>query len=474
MASSNIMQREALMRRNNCEIPNMPLLARRGYLCFRCWQPADKMTKCAGCRRVFYCSKSCQKLDWELQHKRHCKILRHINGLEEKETAKSRSWELYQESLYFKLKEIQGVSPEALPRETVQGQPYCSSCHRSVIQAATMTTSLTPCDACHMVFTCGDCKPSHPKSQCLEYQSWNEVEQFRIDHFEQSGQAQCQAPMNTPRSEYKALSTASHWVEYFANISDKDFLRLFADQDVNLLKLQDLTFSPGLDGSKRLDAKRLLMYHLLATDTLTMFVSIVAALEDSAQELITKETISVHLVGAAGKEFHSLAMFEEMLHLLPSLKHLRVTLIGTGNDQGDGQVNHEVPCNCCPTCTKSGRRRTAALYKGLYHEYVKSDLYRKPDIAVLFHSGRTQEAEASWRPTTRFLVDSATLTLCTTYNKGEAMEEAAELESLRARFIVRPEVNKWKSLLPLPDLMDGPEHGVYYHNYFRYIFQGRV
>lgn len=73
-----------------------------------------------------------------------------------------------------------------------------------------------------------------------------------------------------------------------------------------------------------------------------------------------------------------------------------------------------------------------------------------------------------------FLLDSGTLTLCTTYNKGEAMEEAAELESLRARFIVRPEVNKWRSMIPLPDLTDGPEHGFYYHNFYRYVFQGRL
>jgi splicing suppressor protein 51 len=64
--------------------------------------------------------------------------------------------------------------------------------------------------------------------------------------------------------------------------------------------------------------------------------------------------------------------------------------------------------------------------------------------------------------------------LCTTYNIGEATEEVAELDSLGARLVVRPEINKWKSLVPLPDFNEGPEHGLFYHNLYRYVFQGRV
>lgn len=463
------------MAKTQCEVPRVPLLARRGFFCFRCWEPSNKMTKCSGCRRTYYCSKSCQKRDWELQHKKHCKILRQINAIEEEELEKSRSWDLYQESLFHKIKSVANMSSDTLPQDTVQGQPYCSTCYRNIIQVFAMKSTLTSCPTCHMVFTCSDCTPSHPKEQCLEYQSRNQVEMYHITHFEQSGQAQCRAPMSAPRSRYLALSTAPNWLEYLAKISDKDFLRLFRDQDISLLNIHTWKYPEGLNDAQRQDAKRLLMYHLLATDTLTMPLSIAAALEDSQGDLSTKPTISVHLVGAALKEHQNLMMFEEMLHLLPRLQHLKVTLIGPARaDQSDGQPSQEISCNVCESCSRSGRTRTAALYKGLYHEFAKTPQYQRPDIAVLFHSGRTQEAVESWMPTTRFLVESGTLTLCTTFNLGEATEEAAELDSLGAKFIVRPEVNKWKSLVPLPDFNEGPEHGLYYHNFYRYIFRGRV
>lgn len=111
-------------------------------------------------------------------------------------------------------------------------------------------------------------------------------------------------------------------------------------------------------------------------------------------------------------------------------------------------------------------------YRGLYHDYVQTNEYKKPSMAVLFHSGRSQEEEGSWVPTTRFLVASNILTLCTTYTKREADEEVAELDSLKARMVIRPQENKWRSLVPIPDYLEGPEHTMFYLNYYAYLFQG--
>ena len=462
------------MIQNQCEIPIVPLQARRGSLCFRCWMPSQKLTKCSGCRRIYYCSKACQKLDWNLQHKKHCKLLRQTNAVEEKATARSRSWSTYQESLYEMTKFVACHSPDDLPRDVVQGQPYCSTCFRSGIQAATVSATLTPCEICHMVFTCSECKPSHSNKQCLEYQSRNQVETYRITHFAQSGQAQCRAPTETPRSEHLDLSSVSNWMDYLARVSGKDFVRTFTDQHINLLNVHEWEYPENFDIYQRSDTKQLLMYHLLATDTLTMPLSIVAALEDSDRDILTKQTLSVHVVGAETKELLNLMMFEEMLHLLPSLRHLKITLIGpTKVGDPEDRLSQEMPCNVCQSCSRAGRTRTTTVYQGVYHDFATNPKYQRPDIAVLFHSGRTQEAQASWRPTTRFLVESGTLTLCTTYNLGEATEEVAELDSIGANFIFRPDVNKWQSLVPLPDFNEGPEHGLYYHNFYRYIFQGR-
>jgi splicing suppressor protein 51 len=55
--------------------------------------------RCTGCKRGFYCSKECQKRDWEVAHKGCCKFLKKINEIEAEESATCRSWEEYRDSL---------------------------------------------------------------------------------------------------------------------------------------------------------------------------------------------------------------------------------------------------------------------------------------------------------------------------------------------------------------------------------------
>ena len=55
-------------------------------------------------------------------------------------------------------------------------------------------------------------------------------------------------------------------------------------------------------------------------------------------------------------------------------------------------------------------------------------------------------------------MESGTRTLCTTHTECEAMEEVAEREMLGANMPSRPEKNLWHGLVPLPELVVGPEH----------------
>src|SRR5580700_7565298 len=97
--SSNIMNRESMMVEQSIQVPSLPILTIRGHLCFRCLLPSEQLNKCAGCKRAVYCGKACQTLDWKIQHKKDCGILKKINAIEVQETAPSRSRELWTESL---------------------------------------------------------------------------------------------------------------------------------------------------------------------------------------------------------------------------------------------------------------------------------------------------------------------------------------------------------------------------------------
>lgn len=72
-------------------VPNIPLLAIRGWLCVRCLAHKPDLKACSACKRVRYCSERCQKVDWRYLHKHHCKAFRQINlGVDQ--NAGPQSW----------------------------------------------------------------------------------------------------------------------------------------------------------------------------------------------------------------------------------------------------------------------------------------------------------------------------------------------------------------------------------------------
>ena len=344
-----------------------------------------------------------------------------------------------------------------------RGQPYCSRCYRTAAQA-TPSTALVRCSKCNIVTTCKTCTPRHTTQQCQQYQDFAEQELFLIDNFESNGKAETYFPTEKPRTTYMPLSSTDGWCDYYTKLSDKQMVRQMVKDD--------FTLRPEIaDDSVRL------FYQALrdATELLTMPLTILAALEERFSDLTKMNQINLHLLGANARESHHLMLFEEILHLLPSLSELHITLVGPmiARDRPDGVIENNVDLGCCPPCVSQGRKRSVSIYKGAYHEYAKSLGFMKPDMAVLFHSGRSQEAIESWKPTTRYLVDSGITTLCTTFNETEMREETEELRSRQAKFLVEGEVNKWRSINARPDFLEEIEHSVFHQNSYRYVFKGR-
>jgi splicing suppressor protein 51 len=92
-------ERERLAKSGNGNVPTLPVGAIRGYLCFRCFEPSEKLNTCAGCQRARYCSKECQRLDWAAVHKKRCKVLRKVNDLQVQQYQDAFSWDEYSRNL---------------------------------------------------------------------------------------------------------------------------------------------------------------------------------------------------------------------------------------------------------------------------------------------------------------------------------------------------------------------------------------
>jgi splicing suppressor protein 51 len=339
------------------------------------------------------------------------------------------------------------------------------------------TEKLDPYPTYKLTFTCTTCSSfsAHGTSECELLQVVSGLETFRHEHFNSTQQVSGRIPTETPRSTYKALSSASTWVEYFTEISDKKqvlasmpFLTPEFTLDYKFLR------ASGMTTGELQNSKDAFFYLLSGTEELAMPLTILAALEDSFPDLTSRKELLLHFVGARGIELGAAALFEEIMHLVPSLRTIKIVMVGpSSKPESPAQNGKEVELGCCEGCTDKGGRRTIALHGGFYHDFAQAGHYKKPDMAVLFHSGRSQAEEESWAPTTRFLVNSETLTLCTTFTEREAHEECEELDELGAKFIKRVEENRWRSQCPLPEFLSGPEGAMYYCHYYRYIFQGR-
>lgn len=59
-------------------------------VCSNCGKDDEETQRCTGCRKVYYCSKQCQRTHWE-HHKAVCKSIKKLNSKKEKEKISSTS-----------------------------------------------------------------------------------------------------------------------------------------------------------------------------------------------------------------------------------------------------------------------------------------------------------------------------------------------------------------------------------------------
>jgi splicing suppressor protein 51 len=306
---------------------------------------------------------------------------------------------------------------------------------------------------------------------CVLYQTQNKIEKFRHELFEDMGKASVIACTEKPRSTQKPLAKSAGWYDYFVNISDKSFIKSRVEPDFSAISS---SATKGAAKQREFEESRR-MFLTLSTDTLTMPLTVAAALEDL--QLATMRTLKIHLLGATGREFLGMSAFEEMLHLNPALKTLDITAVGPSSQlygQGPEGYAPKVDLPCCDACQSQKRKRPISAYKGLYHDFAASSFYEKPDLIVAFNSGCVDgdDADSDWDRTIRLIVDSDIPALFTTYNPREAWHEQVKMRNLGAKFIVEPEKNKWSSLVPMPEFLD-EEYEMWYQNYHRYIIKGK-
>lgn len=217
-------------------------------------------------------------------------------------------------------------------------------------------------------------------------------------------------------------------------------------------------------------------YLRCGTNTTTIQVTLIAALEAVITNVSTRGSINLHIIGAAGAEFNSIPAFEELLHFLPSLTALHLSFVGPNvhEDPKDGtETQNPHTLECCATCTKMGRKICITTWRGPYHAYVDTEFYKTPDLAATFQSGFSVDEQADWYPTIKYLAQAPHPTLFTAARYFEVQGEMGVWKNLGAEFVKNAEVNKWKGMSPSLGVCGDKPNEVIYQNHWWYIVQQR-
>jgi splicing suppressor protein 51 len=341
-------------------------------------------------------------------------------------------------------------------------EPYCYSCYRRESQLE-VHTNLNTCQHCLLTSFCASCKQTHPSWECAILQDIATDDKVLVDLYRRTGKSSTISISKLPRRHYRPLSSAADWYEYYTKVSDMS----------GFVSKMDRNLKYRANDPKE---QEFVQYLRCSTNTTSFQLTLIAALEATILNVGARVSINLHIIGASGAEYASLPAFEEVLHLLPSLETLNISFVGLNVldvPKGNVEVQTQHAFLCCNMCTQMGRSISISVWRGPYHKYIDTKLYRTPDLAAAFHSGFTVDEQADWRPTVRYLAHAPHPTLFTAGRYFEIQGEMGVWKDLRAEFVRHTEVNKWKGMSPSLVVCGDQPNEITYRNYWWYIVKQR-
>jgi len=342
----------------------------------------------------------------------------------------------------------------------VSNEPYCYHCYRRESQLED-GAKLNACQCCLLTSFCPSCQQTHPSAECATLQDIAVDDKIMVDLHRRTGKSSTITFTELPRKQHFSLSSAKDWYDYYTRLSDMGGFRSKMNRDLRYL-------------SNDPKEREFVEYLRCGTNTTTIQLTLLAALEVIIPNVNTRGSINLHVIGAAGAEFASVPAFEELLHLLPSLITLQLAFVGLNVDPtNDTEIQNPHTLQCCAACTKMGRTISIRTWRGPYHAYINTQFYKTPDLAAAFHSGFSVDEQADWYPTIKYLSHAPHPTLFTAARYFEIQGEMGIWKNLGAEFVKSAEVNKWKGMSPSLAACGDKPNEVIYQNYWWYIVKER-
>lgn len=421
------------------------------YVCHVCKSlvsSSSSLKKCSNCKMISYCSKAHQKEHWAA-HKDLCKVISKIckqngmtNLLGKAVGISPDEYRYYRSHCINKCEKELGRELHPWEKEMICFPQVCHTCYESDTQ------KLTTCQKCHHV---SYCKLSHFKTDhdiwCKEFQVYRDITLY-----------QCHHGIIQPLLPDKSL---------------QQYAPLTGDMKTFLLNTNTV-------GEKSLELHRL---HLVAlSDIATCPLTVLFSLQQCNFHLETIETLTIHLVGAEMQfEVDTLQKWEIfLLHLIPSLNTLKIVFIGPELKTETKFIQTLGKNKTCMKCNTAGRMVIYEFWKTLYHKFVMSLDYQKPDLICAFNAGLYRltdfEGKDTWSPTIQVMLKEPHIPVVVTeYTQKELPFDIQRTQNIfdSLEIITPPTRNPFASLKPSLNFLSEETVPVIFKNFYITILQGK-
>lgn len=354
------------------------------FICHTCKEESTVLKNCKGCHLVSYCSVDHQKVDWT-NHKDLCRCIQellkkwnvpNIFGIESKTVDE---WRHVRLSLIYCVQEHLSRPLAIDEKQMFYFAKVCRVCF------STNVSTDYKCDQCCTVVYCSEeHRDNHIEKHLLECSELRNC--YIIDKL-------C-AELNAKPKKIE---------NYFQfSLSDKtlpDDIMTFIKDYFQFDGIDSLLFSESLSGS------------------LSLVYSILSCLQ---LPLISKESLKIHVIGASIYERSFIKNIEVLFHCISALNELSIFLIGP---EYACSINTEV--NLCDICSEKKLSIKGSTL--LYHKFVLSQEFEKPDIIVAFNCGYNEFSKTNkdtWKASLSHVLElKDILFMFTSYTKDESIED---------------------------------------------------
>jgi splicing suppressor protein 51 len=211
------------------------------------------------------------------------------------------------------------------------------------------------------------------------------------------------------------------------------------------------------------------------TDIATCPLTVLFSLQNSNVCLEEIKFLTIHLVGAEMQfEIDNIRKWELLLlHLIPSLIIMKVVFVGPELNIDNAFLQTVAKNKVCRKCHTAGRKVVYDFWKGLYHDFLKSEDYKKPDLISAFNAGLYRlsdfEGKDTWSPSIEAMLKEPDIPVVVTeYTEQEMPLDLQRIQSIVDSFeiIMSPAQNPFASSKPSLNFLSEEIVPVIFKNFY--------